>query len=82
MGVIPISRKNNFRMSRLGDVLLHEGVVSQQQLIEALDYQKKKGIRIGKALIELGFVTEEELLHTFSKGLKIPIKRQWKVLIP
>lgn len=62
-------------MARLGDILLQEGIVTQQQLIEALSYQKQKNIRIGKALIELGYVTEEELLRIFSKGLKIPIKR-------
>lgn len=62
-------------MSRLGDILLHEGVVTQQQLLEALSYQKDKGTRIGKALIELGYVTEERLLQTFSRGLKIPIKK-------
>lgn len=68
-------KKNNFKMSRLGDILLHEGVVSEKQLMEALSYQKLKGVRIGKALIELGYVSETELLRTFSKGLKIPIKK-------
>jgi hypothetical protein len=55
---------------RLGEILLFEGVISQEQLDEALDFQGKQGARIGEALLFLGFATVEQVEHA--------LKIQWK----
>src|SRR5437016_8861519 len=49
--------------SRLGDLLVAGGVITPQQLKEALDYQRVKGGRLGVCLIKLGYLTED-ILHT------------------
>lgn len=46
---------------RLGEVLLERGVISHKQLEKALAHQKEHGGLIGQVLIQLGFVTEEDV---------------------
>ena len=46
---------------RLGEVLLERGVINQKALEKALAYQKEHGGLMGQILIQLGFVTEEEI---------------------
>ena len=57
---------------KLGDLLLNSGVISNEQLNQALKVQSEKGGKLGASLIELGFVTEKILLDTLSKQLNIP----------
>ena len=53
----------NEKNIRIGDVLLQAGYINQNELDEALEYQKNnKGIRLGEALIKLGFITEHQQL--------------------
>lgn len=47
--------------SRLGTLLIHKGLISRQQLDEALVLQAKKGIRLGEVLIQNGWLTERQL---------------------
>lgn len=55
------------RMSRrLGELLLEKGAITQEQLEQALERQKKEGRRIGEILVELNFVTEEDILIALS----------------
>ncbi len=46
---------------RIGEVLLERGVINHKQLEQALAHQKTHGGLMGQLLIELGFVTEEEI---------------------
>src|SRR5262245_8608870 len=48
---------------RLGDLLVAGGVITPQQLEEALTYQRTKGGRLGVCLIKLGYLTED-VLHS------------------
>ena len=57
---------------RVGDLLLEEGVITEEQLDYALKEQKISGGKLGKTLITLGFVDETVLLNTLSKQLDIP----------
>jgi type IV pilus assembly protein PilB len=52
---------------RLGELLLKQGVISEDMLSQALEEQKKAGTRLGTTLISLGYISEEELLKTLSK---------------
>lgn len=45
----------------IGQVLLERGVIDRKQLDQALAYQKEHGGLMGQVLIQLGFVTEEEV---------------------
>ena len=57
---------------RLGDMLLEQGIISQEALESAILVQKERGIKLGKALTELGFVNERTLLQNLAHQLGIP----------
>ena len=66
---------------RLGDLLVEEGVISNDQLMAALKNQKSKGIKLGASLIDLGYINEEQLLKFLAKQLNIPFYDLSKVKI-
>ena len=57
---------------RLGDLLVQQKLISQEQLIEALAKQKQSGRKLGRVLVELGFVTEDEISGAIARQLSIP----------
>ncbi|ODS23335.1 MSHA biogenesis protein MshE [Candidatus Endobugula sertula] len=64
--------KNMTGKIRVGDLLVEEGVISNEQLEYALKKQTISGGKLGKTLITLGFVDESILLNILSKQLDIP----------
>ena len=57
---------------RLGDILVAHKVVTADQLALALEQQKKSGRRLGRVLVEQGFLTEEQVCEAISRQLDIP----------
>jgi type IV pilus assembly protein PilB len=57
---------------RIGELLVEAGVLSQQQLEQALFAQRKDGRKLGQLLIELGLVGEIQLTQTLSRQLSVP----------
>lgn len=57
---------------RIGDILIQHGLLNEEQLKIALADQDKSGRKLGRAIIELGFVDEDKLLKLLSEQLKIP----------
>ena len=57
---------------RLGDTLIAHKIISQEQLKIALEQQKKSGRRLGRVLIEQGFVNDDQICEAISKQLNIP----------
>lgn len=53
--------------SRLGSLLLHKGLVTRQQLDEALTIQNQLGMRLGEVLIQKGWLTERQLNRALRK---------------
>lgn len=56
----------------LGQMLVRSGVISPAELDEALKNQVIFGTRLGTSLIELGYLTEQELATFLSKKLHVP----------
>jgi MSHA biogenesis protein MshE len=56
---------------RLGDVLVAQKAISQDQLKVALEQQKKSGRRLGRVLVEQGFVNDEQICEAISRQLNI-----------
>ncbi|WP_437880147.1 GspE/PulE family protein [Pseudomonas sp. LRF_L74] len=63
---------NPNRKMRLGDLLTKAGLINEAQLQVALQEQKRTGSKLGRTVIDLGFVEELRLLTTLSEQLKIP----------
>lgn len=58
---------------RLGDLLLQEGIISEQQLQQALAEQRKSGRKLGYTLSDMGLVSEQQLLTLLSQHLNVPL---------
>ncbi len=57
---------------RIGDMLLEEGLITEEDLRQALERQKTEGGKIGFHLVSLGSVSEEDLVHLLSEQYGIP----------
>ncbi|MBP7633954.1 Flp pilus assembly complex ATPase component TadA [Candidatus Ozemobacteraceae bacterium] len=57
---------------RLGDTLVEAGLISADQLKEALQKQKALGLRLGKVLVQLSMATEESIAVTLARQMNIP----------
>ena len=65
---------------RLGEVLMDENLISQEQLNVALDAQKKykaSGRHLGQILVESGLVTADQLNIALAKKLAIKIAKNF-----
>ena len=67
-GRVRIARRRN----RLGDVLVAEGLISSEQLHEALREQRRSKDRLGKVLTRRGLVSEEKLVEVLAKEHGLP----------
>lgn len=57
---------------RLGDLLVASKLITAGQLEDALASQKESGLRLGEALISLGYITELQVAQVLSHQLSIP----------
>jgi len=58
---------------RLGDVLVQQKLVSEEQLAELLQQQRSTGRRLGRMMIDAGLITEETLAHALARQLRVPV---------
>jgi type IV pilus assembly protein PilB len=65
----------------LGQRLLYANIIAPQELETALSHQAQNGQRLGETLLELGFVTEEELLPFIESQVGVPAVRLREGLI-
>ncbi len=60
-------------MKQIGNILIEKGLITQSQLEKGLKISRDQNTRLGMALIDLGYITEQELLSTLSKQFGIPM---------
>ena len=60
-------------INNVGDVLLELEKVSRVDLDRAIEVQRQTGQKLGRMLIDLGTISEEDLRLAYSKLLQIPI---------
>lgn len=58
---------------RLGDLLVQDGLITDEQLVMALGEQRKTGRKLGATLISMGLVSEQALLTLLSRHLNVPL---------
>ncbi len=61
------------RKIRIGDLLVENNIISAEQLQFALSEQRKSGSKLGRVLIDLGFLSEKQMLTFLSQQLNIPL---------
>jgi len=57
---------------RLGEILVQQKLLSEEQLKEALAGQKKSGRRLGRVVIEMGYASEEQISQALARQLGVP----------
>jgi hypothetical protein len=57
---------------RLGEILVQQKLLSEEQLGMALAEQKRSGRKLGRVFVEHGFVTEEQISGALARQLNIP----------
>jgi hypothetical protein len=66
----PISKNmESAAKRRLGDIIVERGLITAEQLDQALEVQRESGGKLGEVLVELGFITRV--------GLAGVITEQW-----
>jgi hypothetical protein len=66
---------------KIGELLISEGVITQDQLDEALKCHVIFGIKLGSSLIELGYVQEDVLVNLLSRKLSVPAVSHFELLV-
>lgn len=57
---------------RIGDLLLEAGVITEEQLQQALAQQKELKMRLGDVLISQGYITQQQFIEVLEFQLGIP----------
>jgi type IV pilus assembly protein PilB len=58
--------------ARLGEILVKEKLITQDQLKQALEFQKQHSGRLGTALVKMGLVTDDEVTAVLSRQYGVP----------
>ncbi len=58
---------------KIGEVLIEGGLITHEQLMQALTLQKGENKRLGKVLIGLGYIEEEQIAQALSKQFSMPL---------
>ncbi len=57
---------------KLGQMLIREGILTEDKLNEALQIQKKTKKRLGEILIDQKYISELQIIHTLERQLGVP----------
>jgi general secretion pathway protein E len=58
---------------RLGEILIERRLITGEDLNRALELQLERGDKLGKILVDLGFVASRDVLAALSEQLQIPL---------
>lgn len=70
------------KKKRLGDILISEGVITEEQLTEALEKQKELGKKLGATLVDLDMTTEDEIVSALQRQLNLDRIKLSEIRIP
>jgi len=60
---------------RLGEILIGRGQLSQEDLDRALELQRERGDKLGRILVDLGFVAHKDIVLALAEQLSIPVAK-------
>jgi len=63
---------NRLTRKKLGEILLEEGLITEEQIQDALRLQHQQGILFGEALVDQGIITENKIVSTLVPQFGIP----------
>lgn len=57
---------------QIGDILVHQELLSKEQLTHAIREQRRCGRKLGRVLVESGFVTENQVSKAIARQMRLP----------
>jgi type IV pilus assembly protein PilB len=57
---------------RLGEILIKESLITQDQLQKALEFQRSNGGKLGSCLTKMGFITDDDITGVLSRQYGVP----------
>jgi len=54
-------------------ILLEKGLLTPEQLIDAVNLQRAEGLRLDRAIVQLGFLSERQMLQLMAEQLQLPL---------
>jgi len=57
---------------RLGEILVKESLITQDQLQKALEFQRVNGGKLGSCLTKMGFITDDDITGVLSRQYGVP----------
>jgi len=66
---------------RFGELLVDSGLISPTQLEQALTYGRDKEIKLGRAVLELGFVNEKAIAKMLARQMVLPFVDFEKIVV-
>ena len=65
----------------ISEILLEKRLLTQEQIEEAIALQRAEGLRLDRAIIQLGLVSERQLLEVMSEQLHLPLVKLDEITI-
>ena len=57
----------------IGQTLIAKGLINPEQFEKALELNQREGLRLDRAVIQLGFLSEKEMLEVLAEQLHLSI---------
>jgi type IV pilus assembly protein PilB len=57
---------------RLGEILIKESLITQDQLTKALEFQRSNGGKLGSCLTKMGYITDDDITGVLSRQYGVP----------
>jgi len=57
---------------RLGEILIKESLITQDQLEKALEFQRSNGGKLGSCLTKMGYITDDDITGVLSRQYGVP----------
>ena len=69
-----ISTPTKTRRLQLGQLLIHRGVITDEQVTEALEFQRRSdgALLLGEVLLKLELCTEDQIMEALAEGCEVP----------
>jgi type IV pilus assembly protein PilB len=64
------------RRKKLGEILLAQGLITEEQLLIALQEHKRTGVSLGTVLVRLGFIKDDDLSSVLGQQIQLDQKKR------
>lgn len=64
------------RRKKLGEILIAQGMITDEQLLQALQEHKRSGISLGTVLVKMGYISDDDLSSVLGEQIHLRSKKR------